>query len=310
MNWSQTLGKLEKNTVSKAAALWNADPDSLEFVSQSANAVYRFTARGPTNYLRLVHRDLRDQEFLAAGIDFARHCSSRGARVSVAFESKRGNLIEAVRQNEDVFLAAVWNGIPGSPLNDDLEPHALTAWSESLALLHAASASYMPQTVQTSSGAIMPESFSLEQFWTNIAGVVSSDPELQAAHAKLGRWLEALPKSEMIVTHNDFRPGNAIWDGTYVTIVDFDEPAMAWPEYDAARAMMRDEDALFQDRPGHQEAFLTGYQRIRNLDVSRIKTFVHVRALLMYAWSLEDQSWVGPKSLRDLAVDGVAYSGI
>ncbi len=305
MNWSQTLGKLEKNTVSKAAALWDADPGSLEFVSKSANAVYRFTAKGHTNYLRLVHRDLRDQEFLAAGMAFARHCHRHGARVSVALESKHGNLIEAISQDDDVFLAAVWSGIPGSPLNDDFAPGALEAWGESLALLHAASASYMPEIVQTSSGAIMPESFSLEQFWTNIAGVVSSDPELQAAHAKLGRWLETLPRSEMIITHNDFRPGNAIWDGTHVTIVDFDEPALAWPEYDAARTLLRDEDALYQNRAGHLEAFLAGYQRIRSLDVLRIKTFVHVRALLMYAWSLEDDSWGGPESLRDLAVHGI-----
>ncbi len=305
MNWSQTLGRLEKNTVAKAAALWDADAGSLEFVSQSANAVYRFTVKGHTNYLRLVHRDLRDQEFLAAGIDFARHGQKHGAQVSVALESKHGNLIEAVRQDGNVFLAAVWDGIPGSPLNDDLEPAALTAWGESLALLHAASASYAPQTVKTSSGTVMPESFYLTEFWKNIAGVVSSDPELQAAHAELGRWLETLPKSEMIVTHNDFRPGNAIWDGTHVTIVDFDEPALAWPEYDVARALLRDEDALFQDRAGHQGTFLTGYQRIQSLGVSRLKTFIHVRALLMYAWSLEDQSWVGPKSLRDLAVRGI-----
>jgi Ser/Thr protein kinase RdoA (MazF antagonist) len=305
MNWSQTLGKLEKNTVAKAAALWDADPGSLEFVSQSANAVYRFTANGRTNYLRLVHRDLRDQEFLAAGMAFARHCRKHGARVSVALESKHSNLIEAVSQDGDVFLAAVWNGIPGSPLNDQLEPAALEAWGESLALLHTASASYTPQIVQTSNGPVMPESFYLEQFWKNIAGVVSSDPELQHAHAELKVWLETLPKSEMIVTHNDFRPGNAIWDGTHVTIVDFDEPALAWAEYDVARTLLRDEDALFQDRPGHQETFLAGYQRVRSLNVSRIKTFIHVRAHLMYAWSLEDDSWGGPESLRDLAVHGI-----
>jgi Ser/Thr protein kinase RdoA (MazF antagonist) len=305
MSWGETLGRLAAETVSKAAALWNADPGSLEFVSQSANAVYRFTAQGQTNYLRLVHRDLRDQEFLATGISFARHCQRHGARVSVALESTRANLIEAISQNGDEFLAVVWDGIPGTALNDDFAPGALEAWGESLGLLHAASASYTPESVQTSSGAIMPESFSLEQFWKNIAGVVSSDPELQHAHTELKAWLETLPKNEMIVTHNDFRPGNAIWDGTQVTIVDFDEPALAWAEYDVARAMMRDEDALFQDRPRHLETFLAGYQRIRSLDRSRIKTFIHVRALLMYAWSLEDQSWVGPKSMRDLAVYGL-----
>jgi Ser/Thr protein kinase RdoA (MazF antagonist) len=304
LSWAETLATLEPDTVSRAAALWNADPGSLEFVSRSANAVYRFTARGRTHYLRLVRRDLRDREFLAVGISFARHCQRRGARVSVALESSRGNLIEHIAQADAAFLAAVWDGIPGTALNDDFAPGALEAWGESLGLLHAASASYTPEIVQTSDGAVTPASFSLEQFWSNIAGVVSQDPELQRAHLELKGWLEGLPQSEMIVTHNDFRPGNAIWDGLHVTIVDFDEPALAWPEYDAARAMMRDEDALFQTRPGHQEAFLAGYGRVHSLEVSRIKTFIHVRALLMYAWSLEDQSWGWSRSYRDLAVRG------
>ena len=305
MNWAQTLGTLNDGTVARAAALWEADPGSLEFVSRSANAVYRFTSRGQTNYLRLVHRDLRDQEFLAAGISFARHLAQNGARVSVPLGSVRGHLIESIAQDGADFLAAVWNGIPGSALNDHVSPAVLEAWGESLALLHAASASYAPKPVQTSNGVVAPESFSLERFWKNIAGVVSKDPELRLAHARLGAWLETLPKDEMIVTHNDFRPGNSIWDGNHVWVVDFDEPALAWTEYDAARTMLRDEDALFQDRPDHLETFLTGYQRVRKLEASRIKTFVHVRALLMYAWSLEDESWVGPKSLRDLAVRGI-----
>ncbi len=305
MNWAQTLGALKDGTAARAAALWEADPGSLEFVSRSANAVYRFTSRRQTNYLRLVHRDLRDSEFLAAGISFARHLARNGARVSVPLESVRGNLIENIVQDGSDFLAAVWDGIPGSALNDHAGPAVLGAWGESLAALHAASAFYRPETVQTSDGAVAPESFYLEQFWKNIAGVVSKDPELRLAHARLGAWLETLPKDEMIVTHNDFRPGNSIRDGNQVWIVDFDEPALAWPEYDVARAMMRDEDALVQDRPGHRETFLVGYQRIRGLEVSRIETFVQVRALLMYAWSLEDESWVGPESLRDLVVRGI-----
>lgn len=305
MSWSETLATLNQSTVSRAAARWDADPGSLEFVSRSANAVYRFTTRGQTNYLRLVHRDLRDFQFLAAGIAFARHCQRRGARVSVPLESVYGNLIESVDQDGDVFLAAVWSGIPGSPLNDDLSPIMLESWGEALGLLHAASASYAPEKVQTANGAFMPESFSLLGFWSNIAGVVSKDAELERAHAKLKVWLEGLPTSEMILTHNDFRPGNAIWDGARVTIVDFDEPALAWAEYDVARAMMRDEDALFQNRPGHREAFLAGYRRIRGLEVSRIETFIHVRALLMYAWSLEDQSWGWSINYRDLAAHGI-----
>ena len=47
-------------------SFWNADAGSLEFVSQSANAVYKFTSDSEVRFLRLVHHELRDHAFLAS----------------------------------------------------------------------------------------------------------------------------------------------------------------------------------------------------------------------------------------------------
>jgi Ser/Thr protein kinase RdoA (MazF antagonist) len=335
MNWGETLSRLEPETAARAAAFWNADVGSLEFVSQSANAVYKFSSNGEVRFLRLVHHELRNHEFLAAGLDFLDHAWLAGAFVCQPLLSSRGCFIEDVLQADDVFLATVTAGVSGKTLgevsesnrleavfefgvNDTqkmlLEPTQVQAWGQALATLHTASESYQPVPVRLSSGMVQfPESFSLPKFWTNIETVCSSDPDLQPVHAELGTWLETLPTSEMIVTHGDFRSGNTIWDGARVTILDFDEPVLAWAEYDVARTLLQDECDPFPNFELHFAHFLEGYELARALPnvQSRIENFVRVRALLMLAWSLEDSTWgneAGLLLLRKIATHGLEWN--
>jgi Ser/Thr protein kinase RdoA (MazF antagonist) len=335
MNWSETLSRLEPETAARAAAFWNADAGSLEFVSQSANAVYKFSSNGEVRFVRLVHHELREHAFLAAGLDFLNHAWLAGAFVCQSLLSSRGCFIEDVLQSDDVFLATVTTGVAGQTLgevsesnrleavfefgvNDSqdllLKPAQVQAWGHALGTLHAASESYQAVPVRFSSGMVQfPESFSLQKFWANIKAVCSSDPDLERVHGELGAWLETLPISEMIVTHGDFRSGNAIWDGTRVTILDFDEPVLAWAEYDVARTLLQDECDPFPNLEQHLAHFLVGYERARALPhvQSRIKNFVRVRALLMLAWSLEDSSWgdeTGMVLLKKIAIHGLEWN--
>jgi Ser/Thr protein kinase RdoA (MazF antagonist) len=95
--------------IARAAGRWGLS--NLEFVSSGANFVYRGKLGVQTVYLRMVHWDDRDEEFLAAGIDWARHCLKHGARVSTALVSRFGKLIEDV----DSWMCVVWRGIDGEP---------------------------------------------------------------------------------------------------------------------------------------------------------------------------------------------------
>ena len=333
MSWGETLSRLEPETAARAAAFWNADTGSLELVSVSANAVYKFSSDGEVRFLRLVHHGLRDHAFLAAGLDFLNHAWLVGAFVCQPVLSSRGCFIEDILQSDDVFLASVTAGVPGKTLgeiseskrleavfelgvNDTqmlLQPAQVQAWGHALGTLHAASESYQPVPVRLSSGMVQfPESFSLPKFWVSIKAVCSGDPDLQFVHAELESWLETLPTSEMIVTHGDFRSGNAIWDGTRVTILDFDEPVLAWAEYDVARTLLQDECDPFPNLEQHLAYFLEGYERARALPnvQSRIQNFVRVRALLMLAWSLEDSTWANEASLmlRKIATHGLDWN--
>jgi Ser/Thr protein kinase RdoA (MazF antagonist) len=298
VNWQDTQSTLPENVVTRAARAWDAEVS--ERVSQSANTVFKLSGG---DYLRLVHSSLRDAEFVAAGVDWARHLRDNGARTSTALESQAGNHIERL----DDWIATVWAGVPGVPLKSDLTTQQLEMWGEAAGLMHRASASYTPQSVRTSSGDVQPERFFLRQFWQNIVPIVSRDPELLEIHGRLTPFLESLYEMEMTVCHGDFRPANSVWDGKNVTVIDFDEPVLGWAEYDIARAMSTDHDGLFPNLSAHLQTFARGYEPARGtpIDRERLQNFIQLHALLSLSWSLEDKSWGWTHDLRTLALEGV-----
>jgi Ser/Thr protein kinase RdoA (MazF antagonist) len=300
VSWADTLATLTPEVVSRAAALWDTAP--LERVGLSANVVYRVESG---DYLRLTHSRLREEAFVATGVDWARHLAGRDATVSAPLESKGGYFIERV----DDWLATLWTGIRGETLTDTMTGTQLEAWGEAAGRLHAASASYQPRAVSTSSGEVAPKQLFLREFWQNILPVVSRDPELLEAYRTLTPFLETLPDADAVICHGDYRPANALWDGSQVWVVDFDEPVLGWAEYDLARALARDNDGPFPNLRDHLETLKRGYERTRGsrLNVKRLKTFLQFQALLSLAWSLEDESWGWTYDLRRVALEGMTW---
>jgi Ser/Thr protein kinase RdoA (MazF antagonist) len=300
MTWAATLETLPDDLPTRAARLWGTAPASR--IGQSANTVYRLSSG---EYLRLTHSALRDREFVAAGVDWARQLHANGARVSTPLESQSGALIEDL----DGWLATVWRGAPGTPLSSDLTQTQREAWGAAAGAMHRASAGHEARAVATTAGLTMPARFDLRRFWQNTVPVVSTDAELLEAHTRLTRFLEALPSEDMIVCHGDFRPANAIWDGAHVTVIDFDEPVLAWAEYDLARAMSTDVDGVFPNLPKHLETFRRGYEAARGVPINleRLRIFVQLQALLSLSWSLEDATWGWNHDLRRLALEGAQW---
>ena len=296
MTWAQTLNDVPPDTAARAVSLWN--DTILERVGVSANLVYRLESG---HYLRLIHSTLRDAAFIAAGVDWARWLESNGASVSVALESNAGYLIERI----DDWLATVWRGVGGQPLGDAITDAQLEMWGAAAGSMHKASTGYEPRAVTTLSGAVLPERCTLRIFWRNIERIVQKDTELLEVYRRLTPWLEGLPDTERLTCHGDFRPANAVWDGEKVWIIDFDEPLLAWPEYDVARAMSRDVNGPFPNLTAHLEIFRRGYRRTRELNMERLQTFIQLHALLSLSWSLGDASWGWSHDLRRFALEGI-----
>ena len=298
MTWAQTLAAASPDVAARASSLWGETV--LERVGVSANLVYRLQSG---HYLRLTHLSLRAAEFVATGVDWARWLEAHGASVSVALESMAGCLIEVL----DDWLASVWRGVNGQALGDAITETQLELWGAAAGQMHTASAGYEARAVQTSSGAVLPQRLELRTCWRNIARTVRKDTELLEVYGQLTPWLMGLPEAELLMCHGDFRPANAVWDGANVWIIDFDEPVLAWPEYDVARAMSRDVNGPFPNFARHLEFFKRGYGLTSALNLERLQTFIQLHALLSLAWSLEDNSWGWSHDLRQLALEGVEF---
>jgi Ser/Thr protein kinase RdoA (MazF antagonist) len=283
-NWHGSWQHLSPVVLKTACAIWNLQ--AVEHVSSSANAVYRAKLDDTTVYLRLCHVAQRDEAFLATGIDWARQLAANGAQVTVPLESRHNNLIERVAGD---WLSVLWRGVEGQPLGDTMTSAQLKAWGQALGHLHLASTHHVPQPIASSLGTMQPEQFSLTRFWQNIAATLEPDPQLWALYLELSNWLESLPNAGMCLCHGDFRPANAIWDGRQVWVIDFDEPTLAHPEYDIARACLRDDLQPFD--VGHLEVFLRGYEQVLPCKPEWILNYLRVRALLMLAWDMQDNSW-------------------
>lgn len=85
--------------------------------------------------------------------------------------------------------------------------------------------------------------------------------------------------------HADLHPGNIVYDGSNLALIDFDDSAYGWHMYDIASALI--EDRL---RPGFsalRNSLLEGYRTHRSLaerDVDMLPDFLLLRGMAIVGW--------------------------
>ncbi|HEV7345615.1 MAG TPA: phosphotransferase [Devosia sp.] len=85
--------------------------------------------------------------------------------------------------------------------------------------------------------------------------------------------------------HADMRLGNILVDGNQVALIDFDDCGFCWFAYDFAAAISFHETR--PDVPVLREAWLRGYQTVRQLDAADIAAFdsmIMLRRMALLAW--------------------------
>jgi Ser/Thr protein kinase RdoA (MazF antagonist) len=260
--------------------------------------VYRCESGAGRFYLRVSRPEVRSLELVAGAVDWQRHLHEREAPVAEPVPSAEGHLIEVVSERGLPFFATVTREVHGDRI-DWTNLSQIAAWATAIGRVHEASEDYEPSTVFTSAGIVEGRLPALPHQWEQIASAVKGDPLLQR-HFDLGsRWMRQ-QSAPTLITHADVRPGNALIADRGVTMIDFDEPAIAWPAYDLARMILDDDGTLPLNAAAHLAAMLDGY-RIGRPHVAiapeEVWHFLSIRALLMYAWSLEDgdtdPDWLG-----------------
>ena len=282
MNWETTLKKITDETALNAAMQWVDRPANLTLVNNQINCVYRFERKNKDYYLRITHEQIRPINELEAAIDFQQHLFMNNAPVCPAMASKNDRLIEPIQQDDLVFLAHVCHEVPGAVMHfEHTDKHVYTVWGQSLARLHRASQTYQPKEHPFRTWK------DLWQETTNYAEHESKD--IKRIYHQIDEWFAHHPvtESNFGLTHGDHRPGNVLYDGHQINIIDFDEPVYHWFISDIAMPFLD-----LSSKPHHEwkhlfDWFIEGYRLILPIDeedLRSINRFTQMKSLGIYLW--------------------------
>ena len=145
-SWSDRNAGLDRERSGrKIAALWDADPGSVQLVKDRINIVYRIEVGGRVMFLKVCAATNRSMLERRAAAEYLQHLASNGAQVCAPVLSRNGRLIEQYRRDDDVFLAWVTDEAPGRVISlDSPSFKEFRAWGVALGKIHRAAESYRP----------------------------------------------------------------------------------------------------------------------------------------------------------------------
>jgi len=278
------------------------DPDAVALVSVSENVTFRVTDKSGEAYVLRLHRPgYHTLEALNGERLWTRALAKAGVAVPIPLNARDG------RDYVSVFVpatgehrqAGMTRWTDGDLLDEVLKRKDDTAafehWFEKLgalvATMHNQSSAWRPppafQRRALDADGLMGEAPFWGPFWEH--------PKLSEAERRLfletrGRLHAVLDRhgrepSTYGVIHADLHPGNLLVGGDKLTVIDFDDAAFGWHQYDLAVALIR-----HQSRPDFaaiEAACLRGYRGARDLPepaLDLVPMFRLVRGLAQIGW--------------------------
>lgn len=290
MMWEQTLKRITDVTACKAAQQWVDSPEKLTLINNQINCVYRFEHNNQGFYLRLTHEDIRTADDLAGAIDFQHHLWQQKVPVCQPLLSRQNRFIETIWQDNLYFLAHVSQEVPGSIMHFDYadkKPYFI--WGQALAKLHSASQTYQNKTHAFKNW---------QDLWQETQGYLTQeDEDIKALYSSIDNHLQSFTanSANFGLTHADHRPGNVLYDGNHIYIIDFDEPVYHWFITDIAKPFLDLCQTPYSNWQQKFAGFLEGYRTIMPIseeELSHINWFVQMKSLDIYLWC--KNNWFEP----------------
>lgn len=290
MNWETTLKQITDETARLTAAYWVDAPSNLKLINNQINCVYRFEANNQGYYLRLTHETIRSQQELLGSIDFQRHLLSHKVPICEAIPSKHGQWIEIIHQGSLQFLAHVCLEVPGDVMHfDHTEKAAYVQWGQALAQLHQASLSYHPGDYHFLTG---------QDLWqeTRDYAMRDTDPDIKTIFHRIDDWFATQKHNHFYgLTHGDHRPGNVLYDGKQIHLIDFDEPVYHSFLADIAMPFLDLSGKPFKTWQTKFDGFIEGYRNILPIpddELNQLHWFTQMKSLNIYLWC--KNNWCEP----------------
>lgn len=208
--------------IKKGAELFELDYTNLEKLGSFENYVFSAKQDGEEYILRFTHSSHRTKQQVEAELAWLQFLQEKNAPVCGPFKSQNGQLVEVIEAEETFFFVSLFEKATGKAVKVDdptFNEKLFYAWGKATGILHRLSSDYEEKDT------IEKRPDLVEEFSVQFAPFIPSDTSVKEKVEKIIMSVKSLPKEKerYRLIHSDIHSGNFFFDGTNVTIFDFDD---------------------------------------------------------------------------------------
>ena len=276
--------------IEAAAEKFGVDPQSLNALDGFENFIYEGDQDGKAVILRLSHSSKKDLQQVTSELLFVHYLAEQNAGVAYPLESRQGELICQIPiMDKEYFSAVCFTKAEGEhPHGPALTDDLIHQWGASMGKMHYLSLQYQA-----------PKGYERMHWYeesevTNPSNFLSAGQEgVIERMQQYTRTLQALPtdRQNYGIMHNDLHPGNFLFDGKNLTMIDFEDCVQMWYVSDMAISLFMSSvwppNELSREEFARQfwPAFLRGYREENEMSdawIEKLPLFIKFRELGQY----------------------------
>jgi len=291
-----------EDTISPTALIqhWRGVPETLSFIRDNENSVWRFKDRDANNrILRITDDTHRSSQAISAELAFINYLSDGGLSVARPIAAIDGSFAQSYGSNEQTFHACAFEAQDGQSFKfsaEELNDSLFTKWGSFMGKLHDLSKCYDP-----------PSRFKRHE-WNedkiascNLANLPCSENEAAEEHAHIFGWIDSHPKTNQNygLIHGDFERTNFVIQGNELHLFDFDDCCYHWFVMDIASALWAFRDGPRNERNQFLNWFLQGYCQHYELPsnfIADFSMFIRLKTLNLFIHHLSQPAESRPKA--------------
>ncbi len=284
--------RLTSELLAAAADRFDLDSSGLELLEGYENIIYA----DEQHVLRISHDSLRQRQRVLGELRFIAHLAAGGASVAAALHSRQGELIEGVADGQGGhFLITCYRRAPGHPVtHEDAGPELFESMGRLMAELHTLGEGYRPENDGREAW------YENEHVTGRRANLPAEEVAILERIEALYETLRSLPQDPATfgLIHADIHSDNLLWDGSQLTLIDFDDCMYApfgmdlgTALYYANRFVADGHEAPAEHRRAVARkllmGLLRGYRQVRPPDAvtsRHLKDFLLWRQMDLYLW--------------------------
>jgi amicoumacin kinase len=210
--------------IQQAIHLFNLDYSSLKKLGSFENYVFsgKRAGDGQDFILRFTHSSHRSKQQVEAELAWLQYLQHNGAPVCGPFKSLNGDLVEAIEIEGTFFFSSLFEkakGIEVKVNEPSFDETLFYAWGSAIGILHRLTSEYVEEE------SIIKRPDAIEEFQVQFGAFIPKEEIVQKKVDKVLTSISKLPKDkdQYLLIHSDIHSGNFFFDGTKITIFDFDD---------------------------------------------------------------------------------------